>query len=148
MPLVPAVAEPPPLIPREILFGNPERASPRISPDGRYLAYLAPDDRNVLQVWVRPLDQKEARKVTEDPKRGIRQFFWAHDGVHLLYLQDTDGDENFHLYAVDVAQGKTRALTPFKGVRVQGIMLDHNFPHQVLLGMNQRTRAAFDVHRL
>lgn len=139
---------PPPLIPRDVLFGNPERAAAQLSPDGKYLAYLAPDAKNVLQVWVRPLDQKEARQLTNDPKRGIRQYYWTHDGVHLLYLQDTDGDENFHLYAVDVAKGQTRELTPFKGVRVQGVDLSRDHPDEVLFSMNQRSRMAFDMHRL
>src|SRR5947207_1675146 len=88
-------ADLPPLIPRDVLFGNPDRASPRISPDGKYLAYLRPDDKNVLQVWVRSVKQSvgeaDDRAVTKDPKRGIRQFFWAKDGKHLMYLQDANG---------------------------------------------------------
>jgi dipeptidyl aminopeptidase/acylaminoacyl peptidase len=136
------------LIPRSVLFGNPERANTQISPDGKYLSYLAPDDKNVLQVWVRPRDAEKATKVTADPKRGVRQYFWAHDQKHLLYLQDTDGDENFHLYAVDVAGEKTRELTPFKGVRVQGVFLEEKFPGTVAFMMNQRNKQVFDLHKL
>ena len=87
-----ARADLPPLIPREVLFGNPERTGPKISPDGRHLAYLRPDDKNVLQVWVKTIGQDDDRAVTADPKRGIRQYYWAFDGKHLLYLQDTGGD--------------------------------------------------------
>jgi dipeptidyl aminopeptidase/acylaminoacyl peptidase len=141
-------AELPPLIPREVLFGNPDKASPKISPDGKYLAYLAPDDRNVLQVWVRPLDRAEAKKITNDEKRGIRQYFWAFDGKHLLYLQDKNGDENFHLFATELATGTTRDLTPFEGVRVQGVELDEKHPDTILVGLNKRSRAAFDMHRI
>ncbi len=88
----------PPLIPREILFGNPERARPQLSPDGKYLAYIAPDDKNVLQVWLRTVGQEDDRKLTDDKKRGIRVYFWTYEGEQLIYLQDTDGDENWHLY--------------------------------------------------
>src|SRR4051794_40939450 len=88
-----AVADLPPLIPRDILFGNPERTSPKISPDGKRLAWIAPDKRNVQQVWVRTLGQDDEKVVTADRKRGIRVHAWAHDGKTLLYLQDTDGDE-------------------------------------------------------
>ena len=91
----------PTVIPREVLFGNPERASPRLSPDGRRMGYLAPDE-GVLNVWVRTVDSDDGRAITHDRKRGIRVYFWAQDNRHVLYLQDSDGDENWHLYAVDL----------------------------------------------
>jgi dipeptidyl aminopeptidase/acylaminoacyl peptidase len=144
----PASADLPPLIPREVLFGNPEKAGVQISPDGKYLAYLAPDDKNVLQVWVKPVVGGEAKKVTSDEKRGIRQYFWPHDGKHILYLQDTGGDENFHLFASELATGKTRDLTPFDGVRVQGVELDEKHPDTILVALNKRDKAAFDMHRM
>lgn len=146
-----ASAELPPLIPREVLFGNPERAAVQVSPDGTYLAYLAPDDKNVLQVWVvksNPATAVPPKRVTSDEKRGIRQFYWAHDGKHLLYLQDKGGDENFHLFAAEIESGTTRDLTPYDGVRVQGVDLDEGFPDKVVVGLNKRTRAAFDAHRI
>ena len=111
----PALAELPPLIPRDVLFGNPEKAAPQLAPDGKHLAYLAPDKKNVLQVWVRTAGKADDRAVTQDEKRGIRQYFWAFDNKHLLYMQDVDGNEDFHLFAVDVEANKTRELTPFKG---------------------------------
>jgi hypothetical protein len=81
-------AQLPPLIPREILFGNPERARPQLSPDGTFLSYLAPDDKNVLQVWLRTIGKTDDRPITQDKKRGIRSYFWADDGIHLIYLQE------------------------------------------------------------
>ncbi|HKB01764.1 MAG TPA: S9 family peptidase, partial [Gemmataceae bacterium] len=144
----PALAELPPLIPRDVLFGNPEKAAPQLSPDGKYLAYLAPDQKNVLQVWVRTIGKTDDKQVTQDEKRGIRQYYWAYDGKHLLYLQDVGGNEDFHLFAVDVAANKTRELTPHPGVRVQGVYLDEDHPNVVLVGMNKRNKALFDIHRL
>ncbi|MCE9564141.1 MAG: S9 family peptidase [Planctomycetes bacterium] len=144
----PVQAELPPLIPRDVLFGNPDRGAPQISPDGKQLAYLAPDDNNVMQVWVRPIDKADTKKVTSDEQRGISQYAWAHNGKHLLYLQDSGGDENFHLFASELATGKTRNLTPFSGVRAQHIMLDKHRPDTILLWMNKRSKSAFDVYRL
>ncbi|HJZ56546.1 MAG TPA: S9 family peptidase [Gemmataceae bacterium] len=143
-----ASAQLPPLIPREVLFGNPDRAGPKISPTGKHLAYLRPDDKNVLQVWVRTVGKEDDHPVTEDPKRGIRQYFWAKDGKYLLYLQDTNGDENDHLYATDPDTKKTRELTPFPGVKVAGVDLDEKFPDQVIVGLNKRNKAFFDAHRV
>jgi dipeptidyl aminopeptidase/acylaminoacyl peptidase len=141
-------AQLPPLIPRDVLFGNPDRAAPKISPAGTHLAYLRPDDKNVLQVWVRTLGREDDRPVTQDPKRGIRQYYWAKDGKHLLYLQDNNGDENDHLYATDPLTMKTRDLTPFEGVKVASVDLDEKFPDQVLVGLNKRNKAFFDQHRI
>lgn len=143
-----ASAELPPLIPRDLLFGNPDKAGPKISPDGKQLAYLAPDDKNVLQVWVKPIEKGEAKKITNDEKRGIRLYFWAYDGKHLLYMQDKGGDENYHLFATELSTGKTRDLTPFDGVRAQGIDLDEKYPDTILVGLNKRNKAVFDMHRI
>src|SRR5687767_2622066 len=85
-----------PVIPRTALFGNPEKAQARLSPDGRYISFIAPKD-GVLNVWVGPrADPSAAKPMTSDTKRGIRQHFWAYDNKHVLYIQDVGGDENFH----------------------------------------------------
>ena len=143
-----ASAELPPLIPRDVLFGNPERAGPQLSPDGKLLAYLRPDDKNVMQVWVRTLGKDDDRAVTADDKRGIRVYNWAFDGKHLLYQQDAGGDENFHLFATNLETKQTRDLTPFKGVRVQGVDLDKDHPNEVLVGLNKKNMQFFDMHRI
>ncbi|HYL60295.1 MAG TPA: hypothetical protein VEU51_15610, partial [Candidatus Acidoferrales bacterium] len=100
-------AELPPLIPRDLLAGNPERANPHISPDGKSLAWLAPDSRGVLQVWVQT-PGKAARAVTADKSRGISNYGWAYDSKTIIYGQDSGGDENFHVFAVDLDSGNVR----------------------------------------
>ncbi len=138
----------PPLIPRSLLFGNPKRARPRLSPDGKYMAYIAPDEKDVLQVWVRTIGESDDRQVTQDKKRGIRAYFWTYKPDQLIYLQDSDGDENFHLYAVDLAKTIVRDLTPFQGVKAQPIDLDPETPDQVLAGLNLNNAQKFDVYRI
>jgi dipeptidyl aminopeptidase/acylaminoacyl peptidase len=136
------------LIPRDVLFGNPERIGPRISPDGSRLAWIAPD-RGVLNVWIAPLDAlDQARVVTADRDRGIRAFFWAYDGRHLLYIQDRGGDENWRLYGVDLVEGGTRDLTPFDQVQVQVLKVDKNRPGQLLVGLNKDNPQLHDVYQL
>jgi len=123
-----ASAAPVPLIRREVLFGNPQRPGPQLSPDGRYLAYLAPDERDVLQVWLRTFGSEDDRVLTADRKRGIRSYLRTYDGRQLPYLQDADGDENWHVYAVDVETNVVRDLTPFEGVRAKIVALAPDFP--------------------
>ncbi len=141
-------AELPPLIPREVLLGNPVKSSPQISPDGTRLSYLAPSDKGVLNVWVRTIGQEDDAQVTNDTHRGIRIHFWAEDARHILYLQDVGGDENWHVYSADLETGVVRDLTPFQGIRAQGIMLDRKHPNEMLVGMNLRDRRVFDMYRV
>ncbi len=136
-----------PLIPRDVLFGNPERVSPSISPAGTRLAYLAPVD-GVLNVWVGTVGGDDFKPVTDDRDRGIRAFFWAHDDRHLLYVQDRGGDENWHLYAVDLALGGTRDLTPFENVQAQVVADDKRFPGELLVGINKDNEQLHDVYRV
>src|SRR6516162_7340987 len=144
----PAGAELPKLIPRQVLFGNPVKAAPRISPDGKRLSYLAPDRNDVLQVWVQTIGKDDARQVTDDKKRGIRIHSWTYAPDTLLYVQDKDGDENYHVYSVDVKTKKVRDLTPFPGVRAELIDVNRNFPNQLLVGLNRDNPRAHDVYRL
>ncbi|ERN40540.1 dipeptidyl aminopeptidase/acylaminoacyl-peptidase [Rubidibacter lacunae KORDI 51-2] len=136
----------PPLIPREVLFGNPTRTSPRLSPNGQNLAYIAPDDSDVLQVWLQSSDGD--RQLTQDKKRGIRMFFWTYEPGQLVYLQDSDGDENFHLYLVDIDTSMVRDLTPFQGVKAQFIDSDRDHPNALLVGLNLKNSQTFDVYRI
>jgi dipeptidyl aminopeptidase/acylaminoacyl peptidase len=143
------------LIPRKVLFGNPERTSPRISPDGTRLAWIAPRD-GVLNVWSAPIgasgasgvDWDVATVVTDDTDRGIRSFVWARDGRHLLYVQDTGGDENWRLYDVDMDTMARRDLTPFDGIQVQIIAASKRHRNELLIGMNRDNPELHDVYRL
>jgi len=140
------------LIPLTVLFGNPERVSPRLSPDGTQLAWIAPRD-GVLNVWLAPIgpagvDWNAARVVTDDSDRGIRQFAWAHDGRHLLYLQDTGGDENWRLHDVDLQTMARRDLTPFDGVQARLVAAEREFPDEILVALNKDNPQLHDVYRL
>ncbi len=135
----------PTLIPRRVLFGNPVNASPRISPDGAQLAYLAPSGKGVMNVWVRPLDGGDASQITQEPVRGIKTYFWTADGQGILYLQDTNGDENFHVWITDLNSRTTRDLTPFRGVRAVNLI---RRDREILVGLNVRNRGLFDMYRI
>lgn len=147
-PVTAIAGEETPLIPRQLLFGNPEKAGPQISPDGKQLAYLAPVN-GVLNVWVGPVDDlAKAKAVTNDTKRGIRQFYWAYTSQHVLYLQDQGGNENWRIYSVDLAAGKTIELTPMDGVQARIETASPQFPEELLIGLNNRNPALHDVHKV
>ncbi|KPF45326.1 peptidase S9 [beta proteobacterium AAP121] len=137
-----------PLIERAKFFGNPTKAGGRISPDGRWLSWVAPRD-GVLNLWVAPLDKPEqARALTDERKRPIRNSFWSPDSKTLLYVNDQGGDENFRLYGVDVATGALKSYTPFDKTVVRVIGISPKVRDRILVGLNNRDPRFHDVHSL
>jgi dipeptidyl aminopeptidase/acylaminoacyl peptidase len=159
-------AKEPPLISRNILFGNPDKASLQISPDGRYISFLAPVN-NVLNVWVAPVEAPEkAEPVTKDTGRGIRSYFWAYTNQDIIYIQDLAGDENWQVHAVNIATKEDKNLTPFEEItgpdgkpitlpngkplrpRAQVQAVSHKFADEILVGLNNRNPQFHDLYRL
>jgi dipeptidyl aminopeptidase/acylaminoacyl peptidase len=155
-----------PLIPRDILFGNPDRAALRVSPDGRHLSFLAPLN-GVLNVWVAPVDDIGAAKpVTKDTGRGIHIYFWAYTSGHLLYLQDQGGDENWKVFLVDLANGQSKDLTPYESIpgpdgkpmmlpsgkpmrpKARIEQVSPKSPDAILVGLNARDPRFHDLYRV
>jgi len=137
----------PDLIPRTEIFGNPERAMARISPDGAHVSWLAPKD-GVMNVWVAPADAPDdARAITDDRYRGINTYFWAPNGEYVYYVQDQGGNENFHVYASDIETGEVRDLTPVaEGARATIQQVSHDRPDHIVVGLNERNPQVFDLY--
>src|SRR5213080_2247443 len=141
-------AELPTLIPREILFGNPERTDPQISPGGSQLTWLAPDKNGVLNVWVSAMDGANPHLVTNETDHPIHYYRWAADGKHILYLHDNNGDAIACLFSADLTTSNVRDLTPFRAVRAQNVQTDSQHPKSLLIALNLRDRNAFDMYRV
>ena len=137
-----------PLIPRRLIFGNPEKTGPVLSDDGKQIAFRAPVN-GVMNVWVAPADKLDAaRAVTDDTTRGIQQFSWATTSNHIIYLKDKGGDENWRVYVVDLSSGETKDLTPFDKVAAQIQGVSRKFPTEILVALNDRKPDVHDVHRI
>jgi dipeptidyl aminopeptidase/acylaminoacyl peptidase len=153
-----------PLIPREVLFGNPERSRVTISPDGQTISWLAPNE-GVMNIWVAPVtDVKAGRCITADKRRGIRQYQWAYNGM-ILYMQDEGGDENWKVFAVNPQGGPAKDLTPFTEIkgpdgkpitmpdgrplrpRAEIEHISKRFPDVILIGLNNRNPRHHDLYR-
>ncbi len=135
------------LIPREVFFGNPTRTGVQISPDGNRLSYLAPH-LGVLNVWVEDLAGQNARPLTRSIDRPIRSYFWAQNSEQIIYALDRDGNEEFRLYAVDLAGGAEIELTPYHGIQARFIASDPSLPDDILVGLNNRVPQQHDVWRI
>jgi dipeptidyl aminopeptidase/acylaminoacyl peptidase len=147
----------PPLIDRELIFGNPEISGAQLSPNGRYLAFQKPwkDTRNI---YVKSVDEpfSAARLLTAEAKRPIPGYFWTRDSKYILYVKDNDGDENFNVYAVDPATKPaagadappSRDMTGLKGVRVIIYEVPKADPDVVYIGLNDRDKIWHDLYKL
>lgn len=142
----------PTLIPRTVLFGNPERINPALSPDGRRVAWVAPVD-GVLNLWVADLDEladreDAGRPVTADTGQGITAYAWSPDGSRLVYVQDQDGNMCLRLYGVHLDTGDTRSYTPADGTQARVLGASKHHPGQLLIGLNRDDRQRHDAYLL
>ncbi|MBQ7155289.1 MAG: S9 family peptidase [Synergistaceae bacterium] len=145
MPIGPALAAMPPLLPMEDFFRNPETAAFSISPDGTRLAFARPWEHR-MNVYVREISTGVEKRITSATERDIAGFFWKGND-RIVYAQDSGGDENFHVYIIDIKGGEARDLTPFEKVKA-GILDDlEDDPVHMLIDMNQKNPEVFDVYR-
>jgi dipeptidyl aminopeptidase/acylaminoacyl peptidase len=136
------------LVPRDVFFGNPSRTQGRVSPDGTKMSFLAPVE-GVLNLWVGPLgDFDAARPITQDTGSGIDSHQWALNSRNVLYIRDTGGDENFHIYSVDLETNEVIDLTPFEKTTGQFVCSSYRHPDEYLLGINNRDQRWHDVWRV
>jgi len=152
-----AAEGPPPLLDRELFFGNPEIAGAQLSPDGQFVAFLKPwkDTRNI---YVKKTGEAfdKARLVTTETKRPIPGFFFSRDSKLILYVKDKDGDENFNVWAVDPsapnAAGSeappSRNLTDAKGARAFIYAVPKKSADTIFVGLNDRDAAWHDVYKV
>ncbi len=140
--------DPTPLIPRQVLFGNPDKSQVALSPDGTRIGYLAPVD-GVMNVWVGPADDPAAAEpVTDDTGRGIPSYGWTYTNEHILYRQDQAGDENWRIYSVNLTTGETIDLTPLKGVQARVQKFSPKFPNEMVVALNDRDPQLHDLYRV
>jgi dipeptidyl aminopeptidase/acylaminoacyl peptidase len=146
----------PPLIDRELLFGDPEISGAQLSPDGKYIAFLKPwkETRNI---WVKQIAEpfSSARLMTTETARPVAGFLWTRDSRFIAYVKDTAGDENFNVYAVDPSAAgpsgdapPSRDLTNLKGVRVMLFSAPKTDPDVIYVGLNDRDPAWHDLYKL
>ena len=163
---LPAFAEPakplgyldelPPLLDRELFFGDPEISGAQLSPDGQYVTFIRPY-QGVRNIWIKAIDEPfdQAQPLTADDKP-VPGYFWTHDGAFVLYVQDKGGDENFHVWAVDPDGERdddsgvpaARNLTDIDDVRAMIIAVPRGTPDRMLVGLNDRDPALHDVYAL
>ena len=141
-------AELPELLPREYFFARgSEKFGFQISPDGKRLAYLKESEDGKRYLYIKWVGKDEEEIVTNKAD-DIWEFSWAFDNKHLLYLNDKNGDENFHIYAINIEKKERQDLTPFDGVKAQNLLMQRTKPDEILAGLNIRDMRVFDMYRI
>ncbi len=147
-------AQLPPIIDRELFFGNPDISGAQISPDGKWISFIKPY-RNVQNIWVKETHEafEKARPVTADSLRPVTNYFWSRNGTYILFVQDKGGDENFRVYAVNPKEKgdpvpKARDLTPLAKVRAYILDVPKKTPNEIVVGLNDRKAELHDVYRV
>lgn len=143
---LPLQAELPELLPKEVFFSGGGKGAASISPDGRWIAYI--NFAGEANFYIKSRDKNDDRLVLKDNHGGIGTYTWAMDSKHVIYMQDSQGDENFHIYALNVETGASRDLVSFKGVKAQNLLLSKNKPNEILVGLNVRDKRHFDMYRI
>lgn len=147
----------PPMIDRDIFFGDPEIARGQISPDGKFISFLK-TYKGQLNIWAKGIDEPfdAARPMSADTTRPVIRYGWTQDGKYLLYIQDKGGDENFHAWVIDptdkLEAGQdvptARDLTPIDGIRVSFYSFPKKNPDIIYIGLNDRDERYHDLYRL
>jgi len=153
----PVCPQSPPLIDRELFFGDPEIAGAQISPDGAFIAFIKPF-KGTRNIWVKKTADPftNAKPITADTKRPIPAYFWSRDGKYILFVQDKAGDENYNVYAVNPADAAAsgqdvpaaRNLTDVKGVRAVIFAVPRTEPDAMYVGINDRDPAWHDLYKV
>jgi dipeptidyl aminopeptidase/acylaminoacyl peptidase len=138
----------PPLVPRQVFDSAPEQDLLTISPDGKTLAYIAPSEKGVANIWVEDLATHARRMVSLSTQRGIGRYEWTYDSTYLIYFSDENGNEDDHLYSIDLKTKVIRDLTPFLGVRADQVLQAAGNTREILVGLNLRDRRLFDIYRV
>jgi dipeptidyl aminopeptidase/acylaminoacyl peptidase len=148
-------ANTPPLLDRELFFGDPEISGGQLSPNGEYLSFMRPLE-GTRNIWIKPREAAfaDAMPVTNRTDRPIPGYFWSRDGKFILFVMDQGGDENFNIYALNPAETspgvipEARNITEMEGVRAAIYHIAHHDPDIIYVGLNDRDAAWHDLYQL
>lgn len=135
-------------IPLEILFGNPEKMSVRVAPNGLKIAYLKPDEHKRLQIWTADITGSQESQITQNTGGNITSFFWSYDSDYVMYDQDKDGNENWSLYRTNIYTKEAQHLTKFEGVQIRVLRYSRTYPDLIVLGINNESKQRHDPYLL
>jgi dipeptidyl aminopeptidase/acylaminoacyl peptidase len=133
-------------IPIEDFFRKPQQSGYRLSPDGKRYIYRAPVD-GINNIFIQEIGKTKPIQLTHSKDRDIIRFYWGTEN-EILYQQDTEGDENFKLYRLNIGSKEIKCLTDFENSNTSIIDFYAKDPNEIIIGLNKRDPECSDVYRL
>lgn len=132
--------------PKHVLFSNPDKFTPQISPNGKLISFISLYN-GIPNIWIRSIDKDDAKPITHEKNIGIGSYSWLFDSEHIIYTQDAQGGNNFHIYKINITNKISKDVTPFDNVSARIISYRREFPDEILLGLNKNHPAFHDVYK-
>ena len=138
-----------PEIPLRDFFRNPEKSSFQLSPNGKHISLMKPwgEGNRMMNVYVKKMNSTEEIRITNASERSLYGYFWLNDN-RIAYIQDKGGDENIHIYAVNIDGTNDMDLTPFENIQARMEDDLEDDPDHILVSLNKRDPRIHDVYRL
>ncbi len=131
----------------EDYFAKPKASTFRFSPDGRYMSYREKDENGKRHIYVKEVATGEATRAIEEKEELVRGYGWINNN-RLVYAMDKGGDENYHIYAVDLDGSNLKDLTPFDGVQAQFSDLLKEDKEHIIVLMNKNNKQVFEPFKV
>jgi len=140
-----SIDKPIPLIPRETFFAQaPEDIAVKISPDGKQISFLKIYE-GALNIWTQNIENKQEAVPVTKSKDSIFRYYWAKNNEQILFYRDFSGDENSHIYSVDLKSSKVIDLTPFENIQARLVRQSEKSPDEVVVAINNRDPMFHDL---
>ena len=131
----------------EDYFKTPEAYSFKLSPDGKFISYLKRRESGERDLYIKETATQKERLLIKQEEDLIRGYYWAND-TRILYLQDKGGNENHHVFGVDITGENKKELTPFSDVKVNIIEALKEDEEHIIVQMNKDNPQQEEPYRL
>lgn len=128
-------------------FAKPASSTFRLSPNGTYMSYREKDENLKNHVYVKNIETGEVTRVITEGEELIRSYRWANEN-RLTYTKDKGGNENYHLFAVDIDGSNEKELTPYDEIRVNILASLKEDKDHMIIGMNKNNPQVFDPYKI
>lgn len=128
-------------------FAKPKASGFKLSPNGQFLSYREKDDKSKRHIYVKNIKTGEIKRAIEEKDELVRDYGWINN-ERLYYSMDKGGDENYHIYAVNLDGSNLKDMTPFDGVAASISNILKEQKDYIIISMNKNNKQVFEPYKL